>query len=115
VCPPLLSSLHLHENEFSLVHRRPRYRRSDFIDEPAIGKTRQDSHLCDRGSMSERGTRKYLREEERGGESRYRRSAEASIGPRRAPSDPVRLSIHFIRNAFAITLRYPGHEPSNGP
>lgn len=37
-----------------------------------------------------------------------------SILPRHRCHRTARLSIHFIRNAFAITLRCPGHGLSNG-
>lgn len=49
-----------------------------------------------------------------GGRGRGEGNGVISILPRHRCHRTVRLSIHFIRNAFAITLRCPSHRLSNG-
>lgn len=75
------------------------------------GKWQNDRNLL---ADDEQETRKYPTET-RGWEGEWRGYGVISILPRHRCHRAVRLSIHFIRNAFAITLRCPGHGLSNGP
>jgi len=62
-----------------------------------------------RASNEEVSNRNKEGTQERGGKREWRNLDIAEEASRHRCHRAVRLSIHFIHNAFAITLRCPGH------